>query len=138
MHSTLYTIHGHNDVRVGEIMSEMQKLGAPHIRVVDCGDHYMAIEGTHRLEAAARLGLAPVLVVLDQDEMVEADSLDLDLLNGEESYTAGEIAGEVYTPGSGCYHLSEDGLLTLAFNGSWVPTYSPSEGPPEDFPPMSP
>ncbi len=71
MHSRIYTMHGHNNRRVAEVMAEMEKLGTPSIRVVDCGDHYMAIEGTHRMEAACRLGIAPNLIVLDQDELVE-------------------------------------------------------------------
>lgn len=74
MSTTLYTIHGHNEARVLQVMEEMRTMGAPTIRVVDCGDHYMAIEGTHRLEAAARLEVAPNLVVLEQDELVAAAS----------------------------------------------------------------
>jgi hypothetical protein len=60
----------------------MLALGAPTIRVVDCGDYHMAIEGCHRLMAAAKLGLAPTLIVLPQDQLVDADSLDTDFFEG--------------------------------------------------------
>jgi hypothetical protein len=123
MVTTLYTIHGFNEAHVEAVMAEMRTLGAPTIRVVDCTDHYMAIEGTHRLEAAARLGLSPNLAVLDQDETIEIDSLDIDGLETDRPYTAGEIAAEVYSDGAGCYRI-EDGQLTLAFNGRHIPTYA--------------
>ena len=67
---TLYTIHGHSEDQVAEVMEEMLKLGAPAIRVVDCGDHYQAIE------AARRLNLPVRIIVIDEDEMIESDSLD--------------------------------------------------------------
>ncbi len=41
-------------------------LGAPKIEVVDCGDHYQALEGSHRLAAAAVLDLAPELIIREQ------------------------------------------------------------------------
>lgn len=118
--SILYTIHGHNEAKVARLMDEMKVLGAPTIRVVDCGDHYIAIEGVHRLEAAARLGIMPYLVVLEQDELVPSDSLDLDWLIPGENYTAGELAGEVYSRGSGIYKI-EDGQLRLVSNGDFAP-----------------
>lgn len=121
MHTTLYTIHGHNERRVVEVIAEMQTRGAPTIRVVDCGDSYMALEGTHRLEAAARLGIAPNFEVLAGDDLVEADSLDVDTLQAGESYTAAELASEFYHGGCGCYRIEADGTLELCFNGRFVP-----------------
>lgn len=119
--SALYTIHGHNEARVAQVMEEMQHLGAPSIRVVDCGDHYMALEGVHRFEAAARLEIAPKLIVLSQDDMVEASSLDWDWLLSGESYTAAELASEAYSQGSGCYRIEDDGTISLRFNGHHIP-----------------
>ena len=116
MYTTLYTIHGHNDAKVASVMDEMRSLGAPVVRVVDCGDHYMALEGVHRIEAASRLGIAPVLIVLDQDDQVAADSLDWQDLQSGETYAAGELAGEAGGVGCGSYSI-DDGLLTLVFNG---------------------
>lgn len=46
------------------VVSEMRRLGAPRIRAyldVETGA-WLAQEGTHRLRAALRLGIAPVMV----------------------------------------------------------------------------
>jgi hypothetical protein len=121
--TTLYTIHGHNDAKVQRVITDMVALGAPTIRVVDCGDHYMALEGCHRLEAASRLGVAPTLVVFEQDDLVDANSLDWPDLQAGESYTASELAAEAYSAGAGCYKIDE-GRLELVFNGQFVPDFA--------------
>ena len=86
----------------------MQLLGAPTIRVVDCGDYLMALEGVHRIAAAAQLGIALDIDILDQADMVAADSLDWQDLQRGETYTAGELAGEAYSPSCGIYRLNDD------------------------------
>lgn len=95
---TVYTIHATEAEHLARVTAEMRTLGAPTIRVVDCGDHYQALEGTHRLHAAAALGLTPELVILAQDELVAADSLDWQDLVAGESYPAGELAAEAFSP----------------------------------------
>jgi hypothetical protein len=112
---TLYTIHATDADHLAEVTAEMRVLGAPTVRVVDCGDHYMALEGTHRLHAAADLGLAPNLIVLAQDDLVAADSLDWDYrgLWVAASYTAGELAGEVFAPAQAqVLYLNNDGVVS--------------------------
>jgi hypothetical protein len=108
---TLYAIHAVDQDKLAEVVAEMRSLGAPKIRVVDCGDYLMALEGTHRLAACAALGLAPELDVLAQDEMVAADSLDWQDLEAGEQYTAGELAGEVFSPSCGVYQILGDGTI---------------------------
>lgn len=108
---TLYTIHAVDADKLAGIVADMLALGAPTIRVVDCGDHYIAIEGVHRLAACAQLGIAPILNVLEQDDLVDADSLDWESLRRGEQYTAGELAGEAYSPRSGVYTIQQDGTL---------------------------
>jgi len=93
------------------VIDQMRTLGAPSIRVVDCGDYLMALEGTHRIAAAAELGMAPELIVLDQDDLVEADSLDWQDLRAGQKYTAGELAGEAFSPSAGSYHIDANGTL---------------------------
>ena len=114
---TVYTIHGYRDERVEEVMAEMERLGAPEIRMVDCGDHYQAIEGTHRIEAARRLSLPVKAIIIDEDEMIESASLDTGYFADGEKYPAHEIAGELYSPACGCYQIDEDGYVELVFNG---------------------
>lgn len=111
--TTLYTIHQPDPRKVATVQEEMRILGAPTIRVVDCSDHYVAIEGVHRLAACAALGIAPILDVLEQDDLIDPRSLDWPDLQADETYTAGELAGEAYSPQSGCYRITS-GTLTPA------------------------
>jgi hypothetical protein len=92
----------------------MRVRGAPTVRVVDCGDYLMALEGVHRIAAAAELGVAPELLVLEQDELVNASSLDWQDLQAGENYTAGELAGEAYSPSCEIYTLDERGRVHAA------------------------
>lgn len=110
--STLYTIHATDPTKLREVITEMQCLGTPTIRVVNCSDFLMALEGTHRVEAAAQLGLPINLVVLEQDELVEADSLDWQDLCPGQSYTAGELAGEAFSPSCSSYRINDDGSVS--------------------------
>jgi len=111
MISALYLIHAVDPAKLAAIKAEMLTLGAPTIRVVDCGDHYMALEGCHRLAAAAELGIAPVLDVLDQDDMIDADSLDIDAFQAGKTYTAGEVAGELHGMHNPVLKINRDGTL---------------------------
>lgn len=54
----------------------MHVLGPPTIEVVDCGDWYAALEGSHRLAAAELLGLRPVLVVRARTDVIHAPAYD--------------------------------------------------------------
>lgn len=64
MAKTLFTIHAVDADKLAGVIAKMHTLGAPRIRVVDCSDYYMALEGVHRLAACAVLGIAPELNVL--------------------------------------------------------------------------
>lgn len=96
MEKTVYLIHKIDQDKLAAVKADMAVMGAPTIRVVDCGDHYMAIEGTHRLQAAHDLGVNPDFVVLSQDDMIDVSSLDMDYFDADQAYTAGEIAGELH------------------------------------------
>lgn len=108
---TLFTIHATNDDKLQEVIAEMRRLGPPTIRVVDCGDYLMALEGTHRIAAAAVLQMPLNLVSLEQGDLVEADSLDWQDLQHGESYSAGELACEAFSPSCGIYRLHDDGTV---------------------------
>lgn len=94
---TVYAIHAPTADHLQAVIAEMRKLGAPKIEVVDCGDHYRALEGSHRLAAAAELGLTPELVIRDQDDVIDVTGYDwYEPANWAEiSYPAGEVAGEL-------------------------------------------
>lgn len=97
--TTIYAIHGTDADKLSGVIAEMEALGAPTIRVVDCGDHYMALEGSHRLAAAHALGLDPVLVIHEQDDIIDISEFDwFDACNWDDTeYAAGEVAGEVFS-----------------------------------------
>lgn len=96
----IYAIHDTNPDKLAEVTAEMRERGAPTIEVVDCGDYYMALEGSHRIAAAHALNLMPKLIIREQD-----DEIDITLYDwyepqqwAETVYSAGEVAGELYSP----------------------------------------
>jgi hypothetical protein len=112
--ATLYLPHPAVDEKVEAVKAEMRKLGAPKIRVVDCKDYYMAIEGCHRLMAAADLGIAPCLTVLDREDTVEVDSLDTDYFQAGTTRTAGAFADAFRDPlHNPVMIINPDGTLTV-------------------------
>lgn len=62
--------------RLAEVVAEMRSLGAPTIRVWWAGDHWRALEGSHRLAAAHALGLVPEFVEMRLDDEFEHDFED--------------------------------------------------------------
>ena len=92
--------------------------GRPKIRVVDCVDYYMAIEGCHRLMAAAELRIAPCLIVLAQDDLIQVDSLETDYFPPGETYTAGKIAGDYWSCHNPVLTINPDGTLSVPFKPS--------------------
>jgi len=97
--TTIYAIHAPRADHLEAVKADMAKLGAPTIRCVDCGDHLMALEGSHRLAAAHALGLTPEFVVLAQDDEINIAGEDwYDAANwGGDTYPAGEVAGELFS-----------------------------------------
>lgn len=97
---TIYAIHQPEAAKLADVTAQMREMGAPTIEVVDCGDYYMALEGSHRLAAAHALGLTPALVVREQDDMIDISGYDwFDAANwAETQYPAGEVAGELFAP----------------------------------------
>jgi hypothetical protein len=95
---TVYAIHAPDQRKLEMVKAEMQTLGVPTIRVIDCGDYYMAIEGSHRLAAAADLGITPNLIVLEQDSEIDLATTDLDWTHNfsGQHYQAGELAYELH------------------------------------------
>jgi hypothetical protein len=97
--TTIYAIHAPEAGKLAEVVAQMQTLGAPTIEVIDCGDYLMALEGSHRLAAAARLGIEPTLIVHAQDEMMDVSGYDwFQAQNWTGTvYAAGEVAGELFS-----------------------------------------
>jgi hypothetical protein len=73
MHKYIYSLHKFDKFHLDTVKNDMLKIGSPKITVVDCGDHYQALDGTHRLEAAAQLNFIPELIIKNQDDLVDQD-----------------------------------------------------------------
>lgn len=67
-------------IHLAEVIEEMKALGAPVIRVYDNGDEIVALEGSHRLAAAAALDPTPVIVRVNEADEMETD---LDIYDDE-------------------------------------------------------
>jgi hypothetical protein len=98
----VYAIHPPAQDRLAGVIAEMQILGAPIIEVVDCGDHYQALEGSHRLAAAAALGLVPILTIHQPSTMIDITRFDWYQAGPENwagtEYSASDIVGELFSP----------------------------------------
>ena len=121
MHRYLMSIHGvKSKEHLEKVTEEMRELGTPIIRVVDCGDTYFALEGTHRLRAACLLGIAPTLDVVGEQDQVDLTWLDIldNFPDGTVSMPAGEIVAALRDPyGNGSYRITNDGVLELVQAG---------------------
>ena len=83
-------VHKHYDpVHLAAVIEQMRTLGAPVIRAVDMGGYFAALEGCHRLRAAARLGLTPVIEPVEYSEDVTVQELGLDF---QDEWTVAQIA----------------------------------------------
>jgi hypothetical protein len=75
--STLYAPHAPNRKRLAAVVDEMVRLGPPTIRAVRDGDVYFAIEGSHRIAAADRLGMTPIIEEVAMTDRVRHDFDDI-------------------------------------------------------------
>jgi hypothetical protein len=83
----IYTINKTDIEKLQEVSKEMETLGSPKIRAIWCGDHYRAIEGSHRIAAASALGVAVEIIEVEMDDVIE----NHDLQDLQSSCTVEEI-----------------------------------------------
>lgn len=93
----IFAIHPPQADRLARVIAQMRELGVPRIRAIDCGDHFVALEGSHRLAAASLLGLIPEIIVLHSDALIEVCEFDwYDAARWPNTvYPAAEIAREL-------------------------------------------
>jgi hypothetical protein len=105
--TTVYTIHAPEASKLEVIKTEMRQLGAPTIRVVNCDDYLMALEGSHRIAAACALGIKPEFVIFEQDDIIDLTGFDwFDSANWDKTrYPAGEVAGELFSTQACAYRF---------------------------------
>jgi hypothetical protein len=106
----------------------MRVIGAPTIRVVDCGDQYFAIEGTHRIEAARLLLLPVVLDVCQEHDLIAVKGLDIEV-NWEDvpdgAITAKEVVGSLQAECNGEYMIDAEGKATIVRTAKYPPIPPP-------------
>jgi hypothetical protein len=64
-------VHDHySEEHLEDIKKQMLKLGPPKIHAVwmECYGHWAALEGCHRLRAAAELGLTPEIIEVEYSD----------------------------------------------------------------------
>lgn len=88
--------HSHYDIEhLQTVKAEMERLGAPKIKVVDCGDNYVALEGAHRLRAALELDIVPRLDVIKYEPELETDDIVPD--SYQDNWTLEQIVSRAHT-----------------------------------------
>jgi len=92
-----------NKNHLAEVKKEMEKLGSPVIKAVAAPQWgaWVAIEGSHRVAAAAQLGLP---VIIEEVEYSETAMLSDYGCGDEDDYTIADIVDSAYERG----HLAID------------------------------
>ncbi len=88
-------IHKHYDqAHLEAVKAQMIEMGAPTIKAVwmECYGAWAALEGCHRIRAAASLGLEPEIEEIEYDEEMTLTDLGLDC--DDESVTVAEVADQ--------------------------------------------
>jgi hypothetical protein len=70
-------LHKHySEEHLQKVVAEMKKQGAPKIRAIwsETYGEWMAVEGCHRLRAAAQLGLTPTVVDISNNKFATIQS----------------------------------------------------------------
>jgi hypothetical protein len=80
MTTTVITINETDADHLAHVIEQMRVLGAPTIRCArdEARGVLLALEGSHRIAAAIKLGIAPHLVALDDDTMLDCEEIGYD------------------------------------------------------------
>lgn len=73
---TILTAHETDKDKLATVTAEMETMGAPTIRAYWDGEKYIALEGTHRIAAAAALGLDVEIDECELDDEITHDVYD--------------------------------------------------------------
>jgi hypothetical protein len=69
----IYAPHPPEEEKLEVVVKEMRDWGAPTLRAVRIGLEYFALEGSHRLAAAHKLGVIPILSMLRPEDTLPTD-----------------------------------------------------------------
>ena len=84
--------------RLTAVIDKMKELGAPVIRAAIVGDGLLAaLEGAHRLAAAAKLGIAPIFIAYELYQLVDAEEYEWGLsIEGDKVMAVGTAVGLIW------------------------------------------
>lgn len=74
---TIVTINQVNEDHMVKVMEYAKTVGSVTVNVYDNGEMIYALEGSHRIEAANRLGLPLVLIPKEWDDEIATDCEDV-------------------------------------------------------------
>lgn len=114
--TTTYLRHKAEDaqkiINIADSMATNGWMGRAVI-MVDCGDHQVALTGTHRLAAASQIGINPALIYLPDD--LTSDDFDLldDACDDDDLLTAFE---QIAASRDDMHHIVETMRQEVNFN----------------------
>jgi len=76
----IYSLHPPSPLHLETVIKTMKVLGSPLIHVVDCGEYFQALEGSHRLAACEQLHIIPRLRIYQQEDVISWQNFDLDFM----------------------------------------------------------
>lgn len=78
---TIIVPHKVDQAHLIKVVDDMRQLGAPTIRAIwlDYADSWVALEGTHRLNAAKKIGITPTIQEVSYDDVCDMDITDKSL-----------------------------------------------------------
>ena len=120
----LLTIHPTNNTQLAEVVQKMRVVGAPTIRVVDCADHYFAIEGTHRIEAARLMSIPVTLEVIRGSALLDVRGMDIEINWTDvptKAIAAKEVVAQLRAECNGDYQIFSDGMVILVRAAKYPP-----------------
>lgn len=66
---------------LADVIAAMREMGAPRVHAVWAGEMWVALEGSHRIAAAAALGLTPEIIPVEYGNTY-VDDIDPDHVDG--------------------------------------------------------
>lgn len=97
-------LHDVDEEHLAEVTESMMEQGAPTIHAIwdPCYDAWVALEGTHRIAAAHKLGLTPEIDEVEYDDVSDMCVRELPWNDLDNDFTVGELvdrAGYNYNAG---------------------------------------
>jgi len=77
MYKLIYCLNPVNEMHLSKVMRDMLSYNeGPTFKAIDMDGYYVALEATHRIEAARRLGYAVTPIPVHRDEIIRSDKVE--------------------------------------------------------------